>query len=213
MVTESAPDGPSTHSMLLSEYVLLCCKKNCKTESQTKRNMNPEAKMIAAVMYCQNPVIRRMQKLADRAKWLYKYAPDNRLTEKEYRTLLTNPLVKHFETLPPRVKDQTIKQHDERSRLLYKIWVESCFKADDKLEEATLCIAAAAEDQRAEHEQRLKESEEKKRAHDNAMSRKRKASGAVDDMVAAAVQVVEAAAHANPNDPRLKRLKAIINSR
>ena len=198
--------------------------------------MTPEARMAAAIMYCQNKTIGDMQSMNDRAMWLRKYAPEDRITSEEYAGLFRSSLLTHFKTDPPSVKFQEVNNRDERFRIFFKIWVVCCYKATSNLEEASLSVAAAADDRRVLHEQRLQQAEAKKREHAAEMAkvsaRKRKAptptaaghddfdedvdddegaaAGMASDMVTAAVGVVESAAIRNPGDPRLKRLRALL---
>ena len=172
--------------------------------------------MVAAVMYCQNDTIVDMQSTADRFLWLRKYAPEDRITNDEHVTLLQSSLVSPFKTDPPGVKYQEISNRDARAKIFRKIWTVCCFRATTELEEASMCVAAAAEDRRARDKLLKQEAEAKKRAHDVEMAkaaRKRKAPEptAAGDMVAAAASVVESAASCNPNDPRLKRLRALFS--
>lgn len=180
-----------------------------------------EARILAAVLYCQNPDVRQMQKLVDRVKWLLKYAPDVQFTEADRNALLTHELLVHFDSTPPRVEDQTHNNGDKRTQIFRKIWAVCCFKAAEQAEETTLTVASAAADQKLEHERRLKEAAARRPNVSTwrELMRKRKApeDGPCNEkesdtsaMLKAAVAVVEAGAVQSPNLPVFKRLRTLL---
>lgn len=183
--------------------------------------LTADQKMLAAVAFCQDDAVRKMQRLQDRAKWVHKYAPDEQLTGQEHAALLKHDLVKDFETVPPRIKAQSVVNKDKRSRILRKIWTVCCFRASSQQEDLTLAVAAAAGEMRAESERRLREAAAKKLTHQKSLAAAAKTSNQkrkrtdndvklLEAMVEAAVSVVEAAAQRTPASPALKRLKALL---
>lgn len=182
--------------------------------------------MLAAVAYCQDAEVCKMQKLNDRAKWVMKYAPDDALTPAEHAKLLKHDLLQHFESSPPRIKEQPVINRDERSRILRKIWTVCCFRANRQTEELAMELAAAAADRRVEHERLLRENAAKKAAHEtslaaatsmtvkkNSKNKKKRPANSIkllETMVEAAVSVVEAAVRDSPDIPALKRLKTLL---
>jgi len=166
-------------------------------------------KMIAAVMYCQDPVIRKLQKMSKRAEWLRRFSKpaSHRLTAEEEKALLKDELVRDFEST---ASVSGGKNKDERADVYFETWVRCTTRAWDRPEDTLLEVAAAAAEQFAKVQDAKQKAAERNGIAAIMHPKKRKRSPEEDAMVTAATDVVLAAAQEWPNDPRFAKLRAVL---